>query len=64
MSDSWRKTVTIDDREVEIEFTQRPFREGLEVTVYLGDEALHFGELGFGEGAVIERIRELLKERK
>ena len=37
---------------------ERPFREGLEVEVNCGDSVIHVAELGLGERALIERLKE------
>jgi len=38
-------------------FFKRPFREGLEVTVTVGDHLITVGELGLGEKATINKLK-------
>ena len=38
-------------------FLQRPFREGLEVTIKLGSETIRVAELGYGEKALIAKLK-------
>jgi hypothetical protein len=41
-------------------FLRRPFREGLEVSVKLGDQTLRVAELGLGEKALLLRLKGLI----
>ncbi len=66
MSDArrWKRTIRIGEESFEVEFCQRPFREGLEVVAVVDGEVVHFGELGLGENAVGERLQtEIAKVR-
>ena len=44
-------------------FLRRPFREGLEVTVTVGDATIRVAELGLGERALIARLKALIDGR-
>ena len=53
----YRKNFRYRGRSYQAQFIKRPFREGLEVSVRLGNgERLRIGELGLGEHALLERI--------
>ena len=41
-------------------FIRRPFREGLEVSVKVGQETLRVAELGLGEKALVLRLKGLI----
>jgi len=58
MEDStWQREIIINGAPVVITFIKRPFREGIEAKVTLGDKTVTLAELGLGEQALIERIR-------
>lgn len=64
-AERWKRTICVGSESFEVEFCQRPFREGLEVTAVVDGERVHFGELGLGEAAVCERLQvEIAKIRK
>ena len=44
------------------QFIRRPFREGLEVTVLVGDKTLRIAELGLGTNALISKLRSRIDE--
>ena len=58
MEDSTRqRDIIINGETVTVTFIKRPFREGIEAKVTLGDKTVTIAELGLGEQALIERIR-------
>ncbi len=38
-------------------FRRRPFREGLEVSLQVGEHTIRIGELGLGEKATIQKLK-------
>lgn len=44
-----------------LKYRSRPFREGKEVSVVVGDVEIKVGELGLGERALEERVRALIE---
>lgn len=44
----------------QIRFIRRPFREGLEAVVRVGDRELRVAELGLGEKALIAKMKVLI----
>ena len=57
----WIKEIDIDGTLYQAVFVQRPFREGIEVLVTLPSKTLSIAELGLGEQALIEGIKELVR---
>ncbi len=57
----WIKGIDIDGTLYQAVFVQRPFREGIEVLVPLSSKTLSIAELGLGEQALIEGIKELVR---
>ena len=58
MEDStWQRDIIINGETVTVTFIKRPFREGIEAKVTLGDKTVTYAELGLGEQALIETIR-------
>jgi hypothetical protein len=55
---------TYRGKEYTISYLKRPFREGLEATVNIDGESFHVAELGYGEEAVIERIKAEIDRRR
>lgn len=62
MEESWTKSFEVDGRTFEAEFFRRPFREGLEVRIDVDGEVLTVAEFGFGEVALLEKAREMVRE--
>ena len=62
MEEVWTKKVEVQGREFEIVCMRRPFREGLEVHVDVDGTTLTIAELGYGESALMERIRAAIVE--
>jgi hypothetical protein len=60
----WARDVEIDGITYRAIFIKRPFREGLEVRVALPDGTVSVAELGLGETALLERVREILVARR
>jgi hypothetical protein len=52
-----QREIIINGETVTVTFIKRPFREGIEAKVTLGDRTVTIAELGLGEQALIERIR-------
>ena len=46
-----------------LHYRRRPFREGLEVTVIIGGETVKLAEFGFGEEALLEKVRSEIDKR-
>jgi hypothetical protein len=44
------------------EFVRRPFREGLEVSVLVGEDILKIAELGLGSNALVEKLRSMIDQ--
>jgi hypothetical protein len=44
-------------REFEAIVIKRPFREGLEVKLEVDGKVIHLAELGLGEKAIVERLK-------
>ena len=61
--DRWSVPFEVDGVSYEAHFSRRPFREGCEVTVQVGDEVIRLGDLGLGEQALIERLRGEIRVR-
>ena len=61
----WSRIITVSGVAYRIQFTERPFRDGLEVEVFTdeGELLFHLGELGLGERATIEKVSALIAER-
>jgi len=41
-------------------FSRRPFREGLEVTVVVGESTIRVAELGLGEKALLLKVKSII----
>jgi hypothetical protein len=52
-----QREIIINGETVTVTFIKRPFREGIEAKVTLGDRTVTIAELGLGEQALIETIR-------
>ncbi len=57
VEERWVRKLEVSGRIFEVVFFRRPFREGLEVHVDVDGEVLSIAELGFGETALLERVR-------
>jgi hypothetical protein len=53
----WSVPFEVEGQQFEAVFARRPFREGLEVQVAVGDDVLRFAEYGFGETALLEKVK-------
>ena len=60
----WKRTLTVNNETFRVVFSERPFREGLQVSTMVGATPLVIAELGLGEQAALERLRaEILRVR-
>ncbi len=62
--ESFERTITVDGESYGVVFVRRPFREGYEVHVAIDGEMVSFGELGLGEQAALEWIKQAITERR
>jgi hypothetical protein len=62
--ESFVRTVTVEGESYEVVFGRRPFREGYEVHVEIDGESISFGELGLGEQAALEWVKQAIEERR
>jgi hypothetical protein len=60
--DKWTEDFEHRGVTYQAQFTRRPFREGLEVSVVVGEETLKIAELGLGTNAVISKLRARIDE--
>ena len=57
MSETWSEEIQHKGEIYQAQFTQRPFREGLEVIVNTAKGPLRISELGLGREAVLSKIK-------
>ena len=59
------RTIIFDvgGKEYSAELKSRPFREGIEVVLDLDGELIRIPELGFGDTAIVERLKGIVRER-
>jgi hypothetical protein len=62
--ESFERTITVEGESYEVVFVRRPFREGYEVHVEIDGETVSFGELGLGEQAALEWIKQEIADRR
>ena len=61
--ESWSETIEVDGVRFQAQFVYRPFREGVEVRIKTSEGVLSIAELGFGERAMIEKARSVIRAR-
>jgi hypothetical protein len=60
---SWPQQVEVEGTLYRVDIIRRPFREGLEARILIGDKVITIAELGLGEYALLEKARAaILKE--
>ncbi len=57
MEEVWTKPFSVDGQDFEATFVRRPFREGLEVHCMVSGVTVRVAEFGFGETALLEKLR-------
>ncbi len=55
---SWTENIEICGKNYALTFRKRPFREGLEVELMLGEQLIKIAEFGLGREALIEKVTE------
>lgn len=55
--------ISVDGVSYRVEIVERPFREGREVHLFLGEEVVSLGELGLGDRELELRVTEEVRRR-
>jgi hypothetical protein len=64
MSEQWERELVVNGERYTAVFLRRPFREGLEVYVECNGTVISVPELGLGEAALLEKVRQLIEEHQ
>jgi hypothetical protein len=59
----WGQTIELEGMRFKAQFVQRPFREGIEVRIKTSAGVVTVAELGFGEQALLEKARSLIRSQ-
>lgn len=60
--EEWTVRFEVDGQPYDAHFVRRPFREGLEVSVEVGDATITLAELGYGEAAILQALEERIRK--
>ncbi|MFN4897107.1 MAG: hypothetical protein ACK5GN_14320 [Pseudomonadota bacterium] len=56
----WTREIEVDGKSYLVHLVKRPFREGLEVRIDLPGGTLRVAEMGLGEQALTEKIKDII----
>lgn len=64
IEDDWTETLEVDGLRFQAHFVRRPFREGVEVRIKTSQGVITIAELGFGERALLEKARSVIRSKR